>query len=395
MGIGNYPMSDETAYPPNTFTAAVWRNGCQFFGQIVPAPLTQSLSCLLIAIFILEQCFPVESANGLVPDGRTMTAFGAFSAPLILHGEWWRFFVGPLLHGGPFHLIEDVVGLMGVGLALEPLVGRVWFGALLAIGAIAGAVCSFVWLPAGSQTVGSSGAVMSALAANFVCSFRFQDIRQRRFLQKNSFLYLVPMLIGTFNGFHGAGLAVDISSHVGGTAAGVALGCILLLIWPSQSPKPRFDFVASMVVAGYVTACAMGFVVMVSHYNFYAEYYAGIISRRDFPQSGEEKLIRSRYYVEHYPLDPTAHLFLGEFYLQKKIYPFAEGEFRIASALAASPIINPNERNLIAGYLALALWLQGRRSEASPVAKPLCYGKVDDTESVKLQYYLLTHGLCS
>lgn len=362
--------------------------------RIFPAPVALLVACVLIFVFLLEQWLPVYQGNALIPSPRTMIAFGALDPPLMARGEWWRFFVSPFLHGGPGHLVEDLISLVGVGIVLEPLLGRARFGATLALGAVASSLCSYWWLAPNSITFGSSGAVMSILAANFVYSFHFADLNQRKRLWHASGRYLVPMLIGTFNEFHGAGAIVDIGGHVGGTIAGGLFGLALLLAERREGQK-WVSRIPAGPLAVYLAVCFFGLIATILHYHRYAETYAAMIPWNEFPRSAKEALDKSAYFVTRYPNDPESHLFRGKYYLTNRQYVDAEWEFSIAQSLAKDPVLTDDLRNLIGGYLALALWFQGRRGDALVAAKKTCRSAADDNELQKMQLYLLMHGFCS
>jgi rhomboid protease GluP len=362
--------------------------------HLLPAPVAQLVGCVLVFVFLLEQWFPIDQGMGLIPSARTMISFGSLEPPLIKQGEWWRLLICVFLHGGPGHLIEDLISLVGIGAVLEPLLGKIRFSATLAFGAMASALCSYWWLPADAETFGSSGAVMSVLAANFVYSFHFPDWKRRGRLMLASGGYLIPMLVGTFNGFHGNGLAVDYGSHIGGPIAGACFGLLLLFTAPNDTEKSNSP-IAAAFLAVYLAACSFGLVATILHYHRYAVIYADMIPVREFPGTGQAGAEKSAYFVTRFPNDPQSHLFRGEYYLENKRYVDAEWEFLIAQSLAHGPLMTDEYRNVVDGFLAVALSLEGRRNDAMAAAKKVCRAPSGPGQLQSVQFYLLTHGLCS
>jgi len=60
-------------------------------------------------------------------DPSVLVRFGAKYNPLILEGEWWRFFTPIFLHIGFFHLIMNTFALYYLGNDVERIFGRFRF----------------------------------------------------------------------------------------------------------------------------------------------------------------------------------------------------------------------------------------------------------------------------
>ena len=128
--------------------------------------LTTAIIAVLCAIFAAEILFGVSAWTGMLqPSIATLLAFGGIYQPLVMQGEWFRLFSGPLLHADALHLALNCVALYISGRILEGLVGRAWLAALFVMGAICGALFSLAFNPVNLVSVGASGAVMALFAA--------------------------------------------------------------------------------------------------------------------------------------------------------------------------------------------------------------------------------------
>ena len=72
-------------------------------------------------------------------------------------GEWYRLFTAGFLHGGPLHLLGNMLSLYWMGPPLERLVGPHTFAVIYATSIVSGGLLHF-WLgPPFSMALGSSG----------------------------------------------------------------------------------------------------------------------------------------------------------------------------------------------------------------------------------------------
>lgn len=361
------------------------------FIESSPPLITSALCLLLIAVFAMEQFFPIAGAVGLVPGVRTTLAFGSLDQSRVLHGEWWRLFTSPLLHGGPAHLLTDTVALMGVGSLLEPMLGRAWFGGLLVLCAISSGAASLLMLAPDSASVGTTGVVMGVLAANAVCSFHYEDKNQRIKSLKISGYYLIPALYRTFTP---QGFLVDISAHVAGALFGFGFGLFLLLIWPKGNKKPLASWAGELLVVIFTCVSVSSFIYLLEHRHIYVEKNAELIPYNDFPRLTTDAIARSEKYVARYPKDPRARDFRGMFYLARGQNAKAESEFRTAVRVAPDSLLSLDILDQSRAFLAVTLWREGRASEAEIAVGSSCNSKDNDLQFQKLLKVLREVYIC-
>jgi rhomboid protease GluP len=352
--------------------------------------LTFAILAVLIVVFVIEIEFGVTPSAHLTPSVGTLLAMGAVSRATVFAGEWYRLFTSTLLHANPAHLIGNGIALVWGGWLLERLVGRVWFFAFFAVGALGGSLLSIAIRPPLEVSVGASGALMGLFAALFVASFRATAgswTRQR--LQINSMRILIPSMLPTFSS---SGLHVDYGAHVGGAISGAILAAVLLKFWPPSERIPQLRKVA----VGIATAGAILFVVSAGFaVANYERYDIVLIPPAEFPKTEADRRARAADLAARYPNDPRSHLFLGQTLAIAKDTVGAEREFRLALAtVQAHDVFGPQMELAVRDVLASYLAQEGKSDEAKDIARPTCTAASGNPTIDKLRKDLADKHLC-
>jgi len=203
--------------------------------------LTWAILAVLAAVFACEWIFAVAPANGARVSPRTLTALGGLQRGLVAAGQWHRLLSAAFLHVDPRHLVANGICLYFAGKKLEPLIGRGWFGAIFILGALGGALGSLATIAPNIVSVGASGAISAILAAMFVVGlrFRFGPTALLGEMTGGALVLLIPALIPL--GLSAAsGQNLDYGAHFGGALTGLALGYLLLRLWPRTQPSQRW-----------------------------------------------------------------------------------------------------------------------------------------------------------
>ncbi len=141
----------------------------------------------------------------------------------ILAGEWWRLLTVALVHGSPMHLFFNAYALLTLGALVERLYGRARLGVVLAAGTAAATAASLVWTRA--PAVGASGGIFALVGALLVLGLRrrsaLPDPVRRRLLRDMAWITALNLALGFTVAY------VDNAAHLGGLAAGAALGALL------------------------------------------------------------------------------------------------------------------------------------------------------------------------
>jgi rhomboid protease GluP len=171
--------------------------------------------------------FAVMAAAGagiLRPDAAVHVRFGSNLGILTLGGEWWRLATAVFIHFGILHLAFNMWALWDAGRLVERLYGTTRFALVYASAGLAGSIASLVWNP-GVNSAGASGAifgVFGALLAFLLDRRNGVPLALMRSL-RNSTLAFVGFAV-VFGALHPA---IDNAAHLGGLAAGAALGALL------------------------------------------------------------------------------------------------------------------------------------------------------------------------
>lgn len=220
--------------------------------------LTVALLVALALGFAAEHLFAVGPPGpGLLAPGlETLVELGGLNSGLVLeHGQWWRLFLAPLLHGDLIHLLLNGFCLWFGAMVLESMVGRAWLGLLLAASALGGGVLSMVLNGDAVVSVGASGALMGLLAAVLAVSRRLPTGPGRVEVQMMAVRLLVPSLIPIAVSRTGA--QIDFAAHVGGALAGGLVGLGLAKVWRREDATPPGAW-----WAGAASVVALGAVVV-------------------------------------------------------------------------------------------------------------------------------------
>lgn len=191
------------------------------------APITWALIALNLLAFGYTFIQPDAFSS------RTLIDLGAvYGWAVGTRGEWWRLFTGMFLHGGPTHILLNMVSLYIVGRIAEGLMDRWSYLALYLAAGIVGGAVSVTMHPDG-LSVGASGAIFGVfgMIAGYAVAFRRQMGAKFGALMRDFGGVLVLNLV---LGFSIPG--IDMSAHIGGLVVGAIGGWLMrygraTLIW--------------------------------------------------------------------------------------------------------------------------------------------------------------------
>lgn len=165
---------------------------------------------IFIAIQVIV--FLLLEINGGSTNTSTLLRFGAKFNPLILEGEWWRFFTPIVLHIGFLHLAMNTLALYYLGTAVERIFGKFRFLFIYLVAGFFGSLASFVFSP--SISAGASGAIFGCFGALLY----FGVIYPRLFFRTMGMNIIVVIGINLVFGFTVPG--IDNAGHLGGLVGG-------------------------------------------------------------------------------------------------------------------------------------------------------------------------------
>lgn len=165
---------------------------------------------LFIAVQVLM--FLIVESSGGSTNVETLIKYGAKYNPLILTGEWWRFFTPIFLHIGLLHLLMNTLALYYLGMAVEKIFGRFRFLWIYLFSGFTGSVASFVFT--NNLSAGASGAIFGCFGALLYMGV----VNPRLFFRTIGVNVIAVIIINLIFGFTVPG--IDNAGHIGGLIGG-------------------------------------------------------------------------------------------------------------------------------------------------------------------------------
>jgi len=169
----------------------------------VRASLVLAVGCVLV--YGLQRWFD--------PD---LSLAAIFSATLFRAGEFWRLLTGNLLHADTYHLVGNLLFLVGLGALVEISLGTTrtaWVMGASAVGAMGACLATGY-----EQALGASGIVFGLLGAALWLELRCADrVPATRRIPRRLLLAVLAFVVAGSLVFPG----VAVAAHVGGFLAGI------------------------------------------------------------------------------------------------------------------------------------------------------------------------------
>lgn len=186
--------------------------------------VTYTLIVVNVAVFLL----------GLFGLNDVLLGYGAQDDALILGDplQSYRFLTAMFLHGGLVHVGLNMLSLFFVGVITERLFGAGRFTLIYFASGILGGLAQFgvdIFTRHPGSAVGASGAIFGIFGAfgAFLLLRRRQLGPAANSIIAQWFFWLVINLVFSFGGFTIGGAGIAGFAHLGGLAAGLALGALL------------------------------------------------------------------------------------------------------------------------------------------------------------------------
>jgi membrane associated rhomboid family serine protease len=172
--------------------------------------------------------------------------------PAYFHGEWWRLFTAPFLHGNIVHLLMNAAALVYLGRRLEVFARWPHLPLVFLFAAAVGGEASARLVAAPS--VGASGGLMGWLGFLLVFETLHKSLvprRSRRRLAAGVFLTALIGLIGY--------RFIDNAAHAGGLVAGMLYAFIVFpkSVSPHRPRPTHADRIAGWAALAVLTAGAL------------------------------------------------------------------------------------------------------------------------------------------
>jgi rhomboid protease GluP len=209
-----------------------------------------------------------------------LQAYGAKLNFLIRqNGEWWRFVTPIFIHVNLLHLLVNMYSLWMIGPYVEKLYGSakfVFFWVVTGIAGVAasyvtvrprlvtGLLGSFLFKASDVPSAGASGALFGLIGVLFVFGIKFRRELPEGFKRAFGTGLLPVILINLFIGFMGRGF-IDNAAHLGGLAAGAALGLVVDYKRPGERATLTITWRTLQILA--LALVGLSFFMVARHFN--------------------------------------------------------------------------------------------------------------------------------
>ena len=212
------------------------------------------LTQVIVGINVLVFLGMLLSGVSLVsPTQLQLVTWGANFAPLSLGSQPWRILASNYVHIGIIHIFFNMWCLWNLGGLAEQIFDRWTYLLVYTASGIAGSLASLWWHPQGIGA-GASGAIFG-LAGGLIAVLYLGKLPIAKAALKPTLRSLV--MFAAYNLFFGLVPGIDNAAHLGGLAAGLALGAVLAasVTQPPEVRARRRNYVligtTVLLLAGY------------------------------------------------------------------------------------------------------------------------------------------------
>ena len=187
-------------------------------------------------------------------NGNVLDRMGASRPFGVMDGEWWRLVMASFLHGGLLHIGMNTWVLMDVGRQVEEVYGSARYFFLYVVTGAAGFLLSAL---TGHFSVGASASMMGLIGLMLAITTRrggaYMQMARSQLIRWVVYIFVIGFMVS----------GIDNAAHLGGLAAGFALGKAMADREPINATERKrayaLGWATGLVVAG-------SFAAMLFHY---------------------------------------------------------------------------------------------------------------------------------
>jgi len=197
---------------------------------------------------VLHPRGPLAVFDSFSPSNQALWDMGAAGTGPWRAGRWWTLLTAIYLHGGPLHILFNVLWIRQLGPAVQELYGPARLVVIFTVsGAIGFVVSNIFGIP---LTIGASGAIFGLLGAMVAFGRKRGGTFGTMVLRQYGQWALVIFILGFFMS------GVNNWAHAGGFAGGYLAGLGLSLAeWRGESATDR------LMAMGAIGLTALGFIL--------------------------------------------------------------------------------------------------------------------------------------
>jgi rhomboid protease GluP len=215
-----------------------------------PFLLTQVIVGINVLVFL---GMVLSGVSPMSPTPLQLVTWGANFAPLSLGSQPWRMLASNYVHIGIIHIFFNMWCLWNLGRLAEHIFDRWTYLLVYTASGIAGSLAS-LWVHPRGVGAGASGAIFG-LAGGLIAMLYLGKLPIAKEALKPTLKSLI--MFAAYNLFFGLVPGIDNSAHLGGLAAGLALGAVLAasVTQPPDIRASRRNYVllatVLLLLAGY------------------------------------------------------------------------------------------------------------------------------------------------
>ncbi|WP_119396062.1 rhomboid family intramembrane serine protease [Salinibius halmophilus] len=198
--------------------------------------LTPIIMWLCVAAYLVVIAF---TGSFIWFSAYDLARLGANYGPAVIEGgQWWRLLSAMFLHGGAMHIFFNLVVLANIGMLLEPVIGRWFYGAIYLVTGIIASLASIVF-SYGAVSVGASGAIFGLYGCflGLLLGKFFSPEATKQMLRGTLAFIAINVAIGFMIP------QIDNAAHLGGAISGFILGIVMIPVvaWRLRRATPPPD----------------------------------------------------------------------------------------------------------------------------------------------------------
>lgn len=237
----------------DTYAKRVYKEGGGFLGGFIPETHLTTFLILFVnfalfgAMLLLSQKLGSDSFMSI--PGGVLEVFGAkVRYNILVAGQWWRLVTAGFLHAGLIHFGMNSWVLFDLGAATEQTFGTARYLMIYFVSSVFGFFASLFWTPAPS--LGASAALTGLIGAMMAAAKRSGNSMAWSAYMRWMVMIVVIGLIIPF---------IDQAAHLGGWAAGFAVG------WVASSPKVNRSIESMWKAAATIVTIAVAVCLAIAY----------------------------------------------------------------------------------------------------------------------------------
>lgn len=218
------------------------------------SPVTYAMMGINLFLFMLSLLVTARVSEGFNLmggiSGYVLNRLGACRPDIFFTHEYWRLVMPIFLHGGLMHFGFNTLVLMDIGPQVEEVYGSSRYLFLYVVTGIGGFVVSSWW---GNFSIGASSSLMGLIGLMIAITTR-RGGSYMRMLRAQLFRWVMYIFIlGIF-------FRADAAAHLGGLAAGFALGKVFADRQPVSADERKRAYALGWLAA-FIVLASFGFML--------------------------------------------------------------------------------------------------------------------------------------